>query len=93
MSQKTIIVTGASSGIGRATSVTLFASAKFRVVLSGRRIGELEETKRLCLDALKEGKEGDVLVVGGDVSKEESVKELFRKAAETFGLSLPPLNV
>jgi NAD(P)-dependent dehydrogenase (short-subunit alcohol dehydrogenase family) len=53
----------------------------------------VEETKRLCLDALKEGKEGDVLVVGGDVSKEESVKELFRKAAETFGLSLPPLNV
>jgi NAD(P)-dependent dehydrogenase (short-subunit alcohol dehydrogenase family) len=44
---KVAIITGASSGIGRATSIALCA-AGWKTVLSARREAELNETARLC---------------------------------------------
>ena len=44
---KVAIITGASSGIGRATSIALCA-AGWKTVLSARREVELNETARLC---------------------------------------------
>jgi NAD(P)-dependent dehydrogenase (short-subunit alcohol dehydrogenase family) len=40
------LITGASSGIGRATAIRL--SADRRLVLHGRDLGRLEETRQLC---------------------------------------------
>lgn len=50
---KVAIITGASSGIGRAASIAL-CEAGWKVVLSARREAELNETKRLCEEAARQ---------------------------------------
>jgi len=50
LSGKVVLVTGASSGIGRASAV-LLARLGARVVLSGRRADALEETRQAMPDA------------------------------------------
>jgi len=47
---KVVLVTGASSGIGRATSIVL-STAGARVILAGRRMPALEETRSMMRDA------------------------------------------
>ena len=73
------VVTGAGSGIGRATSIGL-ERAGYSVVLAGRRQHELENTAALCNSS-----NGTTLVVPTDVSSPESVRALFTKVRETFG--------
>ncbi|MBR1611595.1 MAG: SDR family NAD(P)-dependent oxidoreductase, partial [Methanobrevibacter sp.] len=41
-----ILITGASSGIGRETAITL--SKSYSLILNGRNIERLNETKNLC---------------------------------------------
>ncbi len=72
-------MTGAGSGIGRAAGLALQA-AGYSVVLAGRRAGELERTAQ---DAKPEG--GKTLVVPTDVSRPDSVKDLFAKVGDVFG--------
>jgi NAD(P)-dependent dehydrogenase (short-subunit alcohol dehydrogenase family) len=48
--QKVAIITGGSSGIGRATAVTL-AKESIKVVIAARRAKEGEETAQLVNDA------------------------------------------
>ncbi|MCU1234405.1 MAG: short-chain dehydrogenase/reductase [Candidatus Solibacter sp.] len=73
--QKTALVTGAGSGIGRAVALALLA-AGFRVALAGRRQAELERTAS--------GAEG-MLVAPADVTNPESVRALFERVQESFG--------
>ncbi|WP_192843793.1 SDR family oxidoreductase [Aureimonas sp. D3] len=71
------IVTGAGSGIGRASALALAADG-WRVVLAGRRREALEETAALAGGA-------QTLVVPTDVTVEGDVAALFDGAVETFG--------
>ena len=73
------LVTGAGSGIGRAASLALQA-AGYSVVLAGRRDAELEKTA-----ALATASGGRMLAVPTDVSKPDSVYNLFAKTREAFG--------
>jgi NAD(P)-dependent dehydrogenase (short-subunit alcohol dehydrogenase family) len=73
------LVTGAGSGIGKASSLALQA-AGYSVVLAGRRAEELERT---AASAAKDG--GKVLPVPTDVTKQESVKALFARVGDVFG--------
>lgn len=71
---KTIVVTGASSGIGRSTALEFARTSpkNLRLILTARRIDVLEEVKK---DIEKEVGEGvKVLTVKLDVSKPEEVK-------------------
>lgn len=79
MTAKVAIITGASSGIGKAAALKL-QSAGFDVVLSARRLHELEETAA-CATASG----GRVLVVPCDVTNQGSVKALFQRTVESFG--------
>jgi NAD(P)-dependent dehydrogenase (short-subunit alcohol dehydrogenase family) len=72
---KSIVITGAGSGIGRATAVA-FAGAGWSVGLVGRRQEALEETARLA---------GGGLVLAGDVTKPDQVEAVFAEAVAAFG--------
>lgn len=73
------LVTGGTSGIGRATAV-LLAEAGVKVVVAGRREAEGKETIQLVRAAGSDG-----LFVKADVSKAAEVDILIQKAVERFG--------
>src|SRR5262245_36282898 len=75
--EKIALVTGAGSGIGRATALAL-AEAGWTVVLAGRRRDALEETARRAAPAR-------TLAVATDVTDDASVKALFAEVERTFG--------
>jgi short-subunit dehydrogenase len=74
---KVVVVTGASSGLGRAAAIE-FARRGARLVLSARRADALEETARACR---KTG--GPALVVPTDVTQSDQVDRLVQ---ESLGL-------
>jgi NAD(P)-dependent dehydrogenase (short-subunit alcohol dehydrogenase family) len=76
MSVKIALVTGAGSGIGRASSLALM-KAGYTVVLCGRRQNKLEETAKVGA--------GNSLVVPTDITDSGSIQALFAKVAAAFG--------
>src|SRR5579875_339284 len=78
-STKVALVTGAGSGIGRATALALLREG-YSVVLAGRHAQTLEET-------VSQAKEhaARALPIVADISDPESVRKLFEKIKETFG--------
>ena len=74
--RKIALVTGAGSGIGRASSLALEA-AGFSVVLAGRRAAGLDETAAQSA--------GHMLAVPTDVGNPESVAALFARLQEVYG--------
>jgi hypothetical protein len=76
---KTIIITGASSGIGEATAKKLSQEGA-NVVLSARREDRLNSLKD---EIEKNG--GMALVVPGDVTKKEDFKKIVSATLEEFG--------
>jgi NAD(P)-dependent dehydrogenase (short-subunit alcohol dehydrogenase family) len=76
---RVVVVTGASSGLGRETAVQ-FAGRGCTLVLAARRGAELDETARLCWIA-----GGSALPVVTDVTDEKAVHELARAALRHAG--------
>lgn len=81
MKGKTIIVTGASSGIGLA-SCAIFAQAGAKVVMAARSIEKLQETAE---DFKKRYSNPCILPVKCDVSNEADCKGLIEAAVREFG--------
>jgi NAD(P)-dependent dehydrogenase (short-subunit alcohol dehydrogenase family) len=78
-SGKVAIVTGGTSGIGRAAAIA-YAQQEAKVVVAGRRVDEGEKTVRLIKDA-----GGDALFVKTDVTQESDIKAMVDKTINTFG--------
>ena len=77
--QKVAIITGGSSGIGRATAVAL-AKEGARVVIAARRAKESEETLQLVKEA-----GGDGIFIKTDLGHEDEVKQLVELTVGKFG--------
>jgi NAD(P)-dependent dehydrogenase (short-subunit alcohol dehydrogenase family) len=73
------LVTGATAGVGRAVAVAL-GSAGALVVLTGRRVAELERTKSLIED---EG--GTAIVIAADLNDDAEIRRLADTAKERTG--------
>ncbi|WP_269330297.1 SDR family NAD(P)-dependent oxidoreductase [Kineosporia babensis] len=74
---KTVLVTGAGSGMGRAIARGFLANGA-RVVVTGRRPEPLGETVRSA-------QPGRALVVPGDVADRDHIREALEKAEDHFG--------
>ncbi|MEP7183072.1 MAG: SDR family oxidoreductase [Betaproteobacteria bacterium] len=96
-SNRTAIVTGAGTGIGKAVAVALLG-AGYRVAFAGRRREPLAQT------VAGTGAAADrTLVVPTDVSNPDSVRALFARTKEAFGrldllfnnagVGAPPINL
>jgi NAD(P)-dependent dehydrogenase (short-subunit alcohol dehydrogenase family) len=77
--QKVAIVTGGSSGIGRATAVAL-AKEGVRIIVGDRRANEGEETVQIVKEA-----GGDGICIKTDVANEDDVKALVEKTVKVYG--------
>lgn len=79
LEQKTVLITGASSGIGEA-SARLFAREGARLVLSARRRARLDA---LVDEIISDG--GEAVALSGDVTEPDHADELVALAQSRFG--------
>ncbi|RKY07648.1 MAG: oxidoreductase, partial [Planctomycetota bacterium] len=79
LTEKVVLVTGASSGIGKAAAVE-FARKGASVVLAARRVEKLAELGDHILTFNE-----NCIYVRTDVTSEEDVANLFDRAEEKFG--------
>jgi NAD(P)-dependent dehydrogenase (short-subunit alcohol dehydrogenase family) len=79
LKNKVVVITGASSGIGKATAIA-FARKGSKVVLAARRLEKLKQLKKYISAFNK-----DCLCVKTDITKESDVRRLFDKAEKRFG--------
>jgi NAD(P)-dependent dehydrogenase (short-subunit alcohol dehydrogenase family) len=78
MSSKTVVVTGASSGIGLALAKA-YLEEGFNVVGNARKRERLEIARREL------GSPENLLLVEGDIGQPETAERLFAAAIERFG--------
>jgi short-subunit dehydrogenase len=78
LQDKIVVITGASSGIGRATAVAC-ARQGASLVLTARRQEALDEVAREC-----EAFGGQVMTVAGDVSEPVVLERVARRTVERF---------
>ncbi len=79
MDGKVVIVTGGSSGIGRATAIA-FAREGAKVVIAARRVNEGEETVKHIVKA-----GGEAIFVQTDVTQANEVQALVDRTLEQYG--------
>ena len=79
VSNRVAVVTGAGSGVGRASSLALLRDG-WSVALAGRRLERLEETRSRAGDDAERA-----IAVATDVTDPDSIAALFARVREQFG--------
>ena len=79
LDDRIVVITGASSGIGRATALA-FARQGASVVLAARRLAALHEVAEACVEA-----GGRAMVVPTDVTDQPAVHRLAERALAVHG--------
>ena len=77
---RTVLVTGAGAGIGRAISLA-FLQRGAKVMLNGRRLDPLKETLSMAQGLLEHQAE----VFAADVRSPEAVEEMVEETIRKFG--------
>lgn len=80
LQNKVVIITGASSGIGRA-SAKIFAAQGAHTVLVARRANVLAEVQSELLEQF----DTHVLTVAGDVTQQEDINNIVKTTLDEFG--------
>ncbi|KAJ4336213.1 hypothetical protein N0V95_008664, partial [Ascochyta clinopodiicola] len=80
---KTVLVTGASGGIGRAIAQAWTTAGAKGIVITGRRLEALKELESK-LQEISQGRT-KVVVVQADITQEDSVEKLWQQAARELG--------
>ena len=80
LANKISIITGASSGIGKATAI-LFSQLGSKLVLVGRDESALDQTIEMCDPQRK----NDIIKVSGDLCNAETCKKIVEQAVQKFG--------
>ncbi|WP_110927859.1 glucose-1-dehydrogenase [Bacillus massiliglaciei] len=80
LKDKTVIITGAATGLGKAIAER-FGQEKAKVVVSYH--SDNQPYQEIIETIKKSG--GQAIAVQADVTKEEEIKSLIQKAADTFG--------
>ena len=76
--QKVAIITGAGSGVGRASALALLREG-WTVALAGRRVEALQETSERAGDG------ASLLVIPTDITDPDAVSQLFAQTVDEFG--------
>ena len=79
MEKPVVLITGALTGIGRATAIA-FAKEGARLVVSGRR-----ETEGMAVEAELRGMDAEAAFIQADVRREDDVRNLVDKTVARFG--------
>jgi len=74
--RRTVVLTGASSGIGKGTAQQLAKNGGFNLVLAARRTALIEELAKEC---------GNAIAVTTDVSKLDQMTNLLQAAISQYG--------
>lgn len=80
MEARITLISGAGTGLGRATAIA-FAAERASVALLGRRLDKLDETASL----VRERTGQSALVLQTDVTEEQQVQEAIRLTLERYG--------
>lgn len=79
---KTVIITGAATGIGKACALR-FGKEEANVVINFHSDKQVNETEEMIKEIKNSG--GNAIAVQGDVTKESDIKHLIEKAIQEFG--------
>lgn len=80
---KTVLITGASGGIGCAIAEAWTAAGAKGIVITGRRLEALEELKVKLQEMSQE--KTKIVVVQADITQEQDVKMLWQEAKKELG--------
>ncbi|RIA88580.1 hypothetical protein C1645_695091 [Glomus cerebriforme] len=83
MAAKSIIITGASRGLGRAIAIELIKKFNNNVIAVSRTRKDLTELKQYVENDLN--RKGKIEIVVGDVTEERVIEEAIGKSIETWG--------
>eukprot|EP01083_Nonionella_stella_P143749 447395_1 len=78
----TVVITGASRGIGRNIAVNLAVSGKYKLALLARNVSKLDETVNLCTEV---NKNVQAMPFQCDISNTNQLTETITKIATEFG--------